>query len=336
MNLRVVELRRFFSNAGTIRSKGVMPVLDYIKIDRDRIIKTNLNAYVIMNITPVGETILIDEKILNAMVKSTSSDIIEVTTQGSKVFLSDGKYKMSFVVAEEEHYPKMPDSEKENEVVLTQDMLEAIGIAAKNVAVNDVVPAFNCVNLAYGYIAGSDHARLYLKKFDNLPTVLIEPLAANIISQFGEVKYYERGNYSFFEVGSFLFGFIKTAGNPIDFRAFLSEVVNDTYAEFSCQDIYNFIDLFMASSGGETVSVDFNGDLISFKDLDREVSNESVLAIEGQFKPQLSFLPRLINNQLKSIGKEKVRMSPLKSNPGVTFWYEDEPNLVAILGTISK
>lgn len=336
MVLKTLEMRRFFSTANSIKSNSILPVLAYIRVNNDRIEKTNLNAYCVMNITPVGDTILIDEKILSAIVKVTTSDTIEVKVKGDKVHLSDGVNKMSFLLSAEEHYPQFPDSEKENEVVLKQDVLEAIGIASKNVAVNDVAPAYNFVNVAHGYVAASDRAKLYLKKFDGLPTLLIDTLAANIISQFGEVTCYQRGNYTFYHVGSFLFGFAQSEGKPVDYGKFLADVQKEEYMEVICNEIYSFCDLFMASSSSESVTMDFDGNKLSFYDADREVANEITLNVVGDYKPKVSFLPRLLNSLLKSIGAEKIRMSKLKTQPGVTFWDAEDENMYAILGVASK
>lgn len=333
MILKTLELRKFFSNASTIKSNGLMPILDFVRVDNNKIIKTNLNAYIIMDITPTNETLLIDEKILNAIVKVTTSDTINVTAKGDKVIISDGVNKMSFLLSAEEHYPEFPDSEKEGEVVLPKPVLDAIGMAAKNVSVNNVAVSFNYVNVAHGYVAGSDQVRLYTHSFNNLPTLLIDTLAANIISQFGEVKYYQRGNYDFFHVGSFLFGFIKSVGTPIDFNPFLSEAQKEEYVELFTHEIYNFNDIFMASSGSAEVTFNFKDDKLSFHDVDRSVSNEITLSMEGNHKPNISFLPRNLTSILKSIGSEKIRMSPLKNNPGVSFWNEEDEGLMAFLGS---
>src|SRR5438477_596157 len=103
MILNVQQLKRFFSNASTIKTNKVMQILEYIKIDNDKIIKTNLTAYVVMEITPTGETLLIDEKTLSAIVKATTADTITVTVKNNKGLLSDGVNNMSFLLSEEEH-----------------------------------------------------------------------------------------------------------------------------------------------------------------------------------------------------------------------------------------
>lgn len=337
MKLKTAELKRFFSNSNTIKSKGIIPILDYIKIENDRIVKTNLNAYVVMSITPTGETMLINEEILSSIVKSTLADTIEVTASGNKGLISDGVNKIKYPIPAQEDYPTFPDNDKQGEVVFTKDVLDAIGIAAKNVSINDVAVSFNHVNIAHGYIAGSDHVRLYLKQFQQeLPTILIDTLAANIISQFGEVKYYQNGNYDFYEVGSFLFGFAKSEGKPIDFRRFLADVQKDEFIEMNSAEIYNFCDIFMSTSGSATATIDFNGDKISFNDVDREVENERQLNTEGDYVPDVSLLPRNLNGILRPLNKEKIRMSKLKTQAGVTFWDAEDENLFAILGTVSK
>lgn len=337
MKLKTSELKRFFSNSNTIKSKGILPILDYLKISDNKIIKTNLNAYVVMDITPTGETMLINEDILSSIVKGTLADTIEVTASGNKGLISDGVNKMKYPIPAEEDYPTFPDNDKVGEVILSKEVLEAVGIAAKNLSTNDVAISFNNVNVAHGYVAGSDHVRLYLKKFEQpLPTILIDTLAANIISQFGEVKYYQNGNYDFYEVGSFLFGFAKQEGKPIDFNRFLDDVQKEEYIEMNCAEIFNFYDIFISSSGSTVATIDFNGDKISFSDVDRDVENERVLNTEGDYKPDISLLPRNLNGILRSLNKEKIRMSKLKTQPGVTFWDESDENLFAILGIVSK
>src|SRR4051812_895986 len=106
MKLKTAEIRRFFSNCSTIKSKGVLPVLDYIKVDNDKIIKTNLTAYVVMNISPTGKTMLISENVLNGIIKQTTADSVEITVNGFVGTISDGKNKPTFAISPEEHYPK--------------------------------------------------------------------------------------------------------------------------------------------------------------------------------------------------------------------------------------
>lgn len=335
--LRVNELKRFFSNSNTIKSNGILPVLDFILIDNDRIVKTNLNAYVEMKITPIGKRMLVDEKLLQNIVKITSADTIEVILKDKKVFLSDGKNKPFFTLSDDSVYPEFPDSEKENEVTLKSDVLKAVGVAVKNVNSGDVItPGFNFVNLAYGYVYGAEHNKFYFRKFDDLPTVLIDPLCANIISQFGEVRYYQRGNFDFYEVGSFLFGFAKTEATVINFVPFLEVISKGEYMEIYTKDLTDFLDLLSSMTPSLTTTVDFKGNQLSFYDVDLEVGNDLTLEVEGTYRPTYSFLPRILSSYVKSLNKEKIRISPLLQNRnGITIWDAEEENFIGMIGAIS-
>lgn len=338
MILKTIELRRFFQNASAIRSKGILPILDFVKIDGNKIIKTNTEAYIEMDITPTGKSMLIDENTLSTLVKTTTSDEIKVEIDGKRVYLLDGRNKLFFQLPDDASlYPEFPDREKEEEYRLDAEVLIAIGEALKNVGGSGLADSFDFVHLSNNYVFGSDHFRFYFKKFDKLPTVSLSHLAASIICQFGGANFYERGNYYFFEIGNTLYGFAKEETVPPQFISFLDFTTKEPYAEINTSEVTEFLELLKSQTSSNSVTCDFKGDILSFHDVDLETGNEIKLNIGGDYQLNKSFLPRLLLPFLKSLGKSTLRISPMKGDrKGVTIWDNDDKDFMGMLGEVTQ
>src|SRR4051812_20145433 len=120
MQLKVTEIKRFVANASMIKSRGVLPVLDYILIKDDKIIKTNIDAFISMDIQSTSETLLIDENVLSILIKKTTAEVINVKIKGNVVYLLDGRYSPYFTFCDPKDYPVFPASDKDSEVLLTE------------------------------------------------------------------------------------------------------------------------------------------------------------------------------------------------------------------------
>jgi hypothetical protein len=338
MILNTIQLKRFYANSSQIKSKGILPILDYIKISDDVILKTNTEAFIKMDITPTGKTFLIDENTLGKLLSITKSDIINVEVKDKRVCLNDGFNKAYFPLPDyADLYPEIPEIEKKEGVVLTESVLKSIGIASKNVAVGDVRPALNCVNLHENFVFGTDTFKFYSKKFDNLPSLSISPLAASIISQFGSATYYSQGNFNIFEIGSLVYGFAKEEVVVPDFVSFLKKCTKDEYMEMEVETVLSFIDFLQGTTSSKSVTCNFDGNKVSFHDADLDKGNDVELETTGKFEMKKSFLPRLISPLLKSIGKEYIRFSPMQEGQkGVTVWSDAEDDLLCILAEVEQ
>lgn len=335
MQLKTTEIKRFISNASMIKSSGILPVLDYLLIQDDKIIKTNLEAFISMDIQPTGETLLVDENILSSLIKKTTADVIDIKVKGSIVHLTDGVYKPYFTFCDHKDYPVFPESDKDSEMLLPEPVLKSIKIASKNIGSGG--DSFDFVHLSDGYVFGADHFRFYFKKFDELPKLSMSSLCANIISQFGTATYYKKGNFDFYSIGTLLYGFLMQEVVIPDFPTFLTFIEKGEYLEVDVSQVTDFLEFLSSTTSSATVTCDFEGNKLSFNDVDLQVGNDVQLSTTGKYQLKKSFLPRVLGPFLKSLGKDFIRFSPMKGGrKGITVWSEDEPEFTGMIGEVSN
>lgn len=349
MKLKTAEIKRFFNLSSSIKTNGILPILDLIKIDNDRIYKTNTNAWIVCDITATNEQILLDEKILSEYVKRVAEDYIDVKIETSSptkkndpiiktITLKSGKVpKVTFSLPDDYvNFPVFPINENPTPIRIEEDVLKAIGVAAKNVIGGNNTHPFDFIHLTNGYVLGSDTNRFYFKKFDYLPNTIIDPQCANTIYQFGGAEFTESDKFNFFQIGTITYAFVKNNFTTPDTSKLFSVFKKDSYLEITVSELLEFLDLVTSVSPMELRICSIKGNKLYFKDADYERDVEFELTTTGDFQPDFSFSAKVFAPYFKSLGKEKVRLSPLHQPWGVSVWDNEDADFVGFISGVTN
>lgn len=338
MKLKTKELNDFLKLSSTIAVNNIIPILSYIKLEDGCLVKSNLRTFIQNRITaPSKESVLIDEKVLVAFLRECKSDEIEIKPEsGNVIWLLEGKRKMKFQTAAVKDFPKFPDSEKENEVDFDSEVLEAIGCAAKNVGDIGSGEPLDFIHLNKGVVFGTDRARFYCKRIKGIPNVVLDKEAANTISQFNSVTFFQKGKYNFFEVGNTLYGFIQSeAKTPEQVHSFIPVDRPKEYMEIKVSDFVGFCDTVTSASPSKVLDCSMDGGLLEFSDSSYDIDYNVEIQTAGEFKPKITFLPRVFGSYFKSLGFDKVKLCQATLNNGaLSVWNDDDNGFVGlIIGT---
>ena len=111
MKLNVEQLKRFKANSASIKSNGIIPILDYLKFDKGTVTKNAMGSFVIQKIDGCTKSFLVDEKILMNFVAYTSSPTIDIEIKDGKVIMSDGSTKKISPTEPVENFPTNDESD---------------------------------------------------------------------------------------------------------------------------------------------------------------------------------------------------------------------------------
>src|SRR5688572_7795118 len=125
----VSDIRSFKKSSSHIRSKGIMPILDYIKFDNGTITKTNINEFVVQE-SDFNGAFLVEERVLFNFIEYTSAADISFVADGKKIIITDGSQKTSSKQEDINLFPQIEQPPKET-VALTDTILKLFGSAAK-------------------------------------------------------------------------------------------------------------------------------------------------------------------------------------------------------------
>lgn len=115
MNIKVNDLRKFQKLSSHIRPTGITPSSNCIKFCNGKMIKNANSAFISYDCPDAKEDVLVDESVLNTLLKNTLSDVINITYDGKKVILSAGRDKIpsGLIPFKEFVDPKMDNSKRQ-------------------------------------------------------------------------------------------------------------------------------------------------------------------------------------------------------------------------------
>jgi DNA polymerase III sliding clamp (beta) subunit (PCNA family) len=345
MNIKVKPLKSFFQLSSGISVNNIIPILGYIKLDNGELIKSNLQTFIQHKVDiPNNISVLLDEKVMGAFLKDCKSEEIEFKVEQkvvnkekrSEVWLIDGKRKIKFQSPDISDYPKFPDSEKENEITLDDEVLGAIGRASKNVGAVGANEVLDFIHLSNGYVIGTDRAKFYCKKILGIPSVVIDTETANTISQFSEVNFYQKGKYNFFNTGNTVYAFIQPEVKSPDLMPFIPKEQPKEVIEFEVAELVGFCDTVVAASASKVLNCALKGNKLSFKDADYDIDYDMELNSTGTFEPNITFLPRTFGGYFKSLGYQKIKLAQATINSAALSVWSDEDISFAglVIGTV--
>lgn len=344
------EIKTFLKRSSKIDgTKSLIPVLSYIKLDCSgdtaTISKTDMATWCIHQIEAdfkPNETLLIDERILNAVISNGADDLVSISRDGNDVLVKSGKATAGFAWQDPQIFPEPPAMNQGNGITdLPAEILYSIRAAAS--IINDDSPtSYSLCHLRYidgksNIMSTNSGAIAYMKRFDaRMPKLSIVPLAASMICSFETVRHYELGNYDFFDCGKTVFGFIKSEYNPPANFTKIFTSKTDNYFEVSKAELLQFCSL-TTNIGDKFPTAKFYdggmlGVIFSYHDNDLRLSTRTEMAADKNFTiPDFSFSPKLVMLLAKAVNGSLIRFSPADRQNMYYIYSTEEPELLTII-----
>lgn len=322
----------------------------YVKLecfrDHAMLSKTNLANYCIHRVIGQFEpcTILIDEKLLSALLSSTPSPVIDIDANGNNIIIDDAYSKITFPVEDVRNYPEFPENEGETKkYTLSGDVLQSIGIARNYVmgsTVNEQPMSFVIVKNSHEVFA-SNNAIIYFKKFkEELPDLILYPECCNALSNFDEAIYYTLGQYDFFDVGTTTYGFIKPEQKQPAYERIITMLVKGGGFSIAKPNIERFCELAInatASAFPESVVKD-NGDGVTFKLENNSYDIDATMNFDVIEKDitidDFHFNPKIMLPVIKPLPYQAIHFTPNKF--GYIITTPEDENYSGIISALAK
>jgi hypothetical protein len=347
--IQTSEIKTFLKRSGKIKTYPTLPVLTYVKLecagDTATLTKTNMDAWCIHQVEAdfkENHTILIDEKLLSALVSNSFDELIDIKLEGENIAMRCGKSKLSFAWIDPAMYPEAPEMNQENGLTqIGNEMLYAIRAASSIIDTSVQNQYTNC------FIQYSDGKTdifstrsawaMYKRTFEGrFPDITISPEVAGIITMFEEAQHYEANNYDFFDFGKTVYGFIRSVYKAPNFHVVFARCKNVNWFEVKRKDLLQFCELTVSSTpnpspvmslrGSEMLGVSFTCDDSGFR-----VSTKMDFEGDNTFRPPLyNFTPKILIPLLKTMDTDLIRFSPVTE--GVyCIWSTEDPSLLTLL-----
>ena len=330
MKLNVEQLKRFKANSASIKSNGIIPILDYLKFDKGTVTKNAMGSFVIQKIDGCTKSFLVDEKILMNFVAYTSSPTIDIEIKDGKVIMSDGSTKKISPTEPIENFPTNDESD-DKPVTVDREVLESVGIASQFVIEEEAQTAKSFVFVGNKHVCGSNGMIAYVDEFvEDLPQMILDKQIAYTISKYSTVKFSKNDSYIFFETDDLKFGFVKPeiaffdespfgkfeatssfTMNKSELVAINDMVINDTVSKIATASIY----------------VKKNKLFFEMNDVGYEVNTTKQIDVDGNDTEVFNYNPTLMNKLLKSIPDSEVTFNQTPNR----FYITGDSGFVALI-----
>lgn len=299
IKLRVEEIQDFFKISSSIKNVSGKPELDMIKISNQNIIKTNLQIYCSKRISVLSDDddnndYLVDESMLNSLVKTTFASEITIDKSGNEIIISDGKNHLNHGYLDPALYSQkliLPDGDG---LFVSKDIIDTIRIARSFTSSDENATNFRCVHIKDNYIFGVDFHLFYLKQFKfKFPQASLLNTHCDILTQFNSARFYNSDHYYFYKFdGGMFFAFAKVEEKVPDITPRV-EVLSKIDAEaftISKKDLVNFCELANNLTPSKQVNCSLKqheayGTILALQDNDYVKGYKKEIAIGGNLTP---------------------------------------------------
>lgn len=310
----VSDIRSLKKNASHIRSKGILPILDYIKFDNGAITKTNINEFVVQESNFSG-AFLVEERILFNFIEYTNAPEIQFVVEDKKITLSDGSQKTSSNRGEISLFPEIEQPPQET-VSLTDTILKLFGSAAKYTQEGDDDLRKSHIFIGGDVILASDGFIAFYRKIDReLPKTAIPRSVAERVSSIDPAVFSQNEKKLFFKAGKVLFGFQKTEATYIDMRKFF-EYAKLASFQAPKNELIWFNEMCLSMSKIKICHPFLeivNGKLLmSAVNSDYGVDNEKEIEVVGAMGEKFQYDAVILNRLLKTAPDEELTFSRAK------------------------
>jgi DNA polymerase III sliding clamp (beta) subunit (PCNA family) len=320
IKVSVADIRSFKKNSSRITSKGVIPILDYIKFDNGAITKTNINEFVVQESNFSG-AFLVEERILFNFIEYTSAAEVLFVADGKKVIISDGSQKTSSSQGDISLFPEIEQSPKET-VSLTDTILKLFGSAAKYTQEGNDDLRKSHIFIGGDTLMASDGFVAFYRKIDReLPKTAIPRSVAEKVSSIDPADFSQTEKKLFFRAGKTLYGFQKTEATYIDMSSFFN-YKKDSSFHAPKSELIAFNEMSLAMSKLKLCHPYLeivNGKLLmSAVNSDYGVDNEKEIDVIGEMGDKFQYDAVILNRLLKTAPDEELTFSRVKGKMYIT------------------
>jgi DNA polymerase III sliding clamp (beta) subunit (PCNA family) len=320
IKVSVADIRSFKKNSSRITSKGVIPILDYIKFDNGAITKTNINEFVVQESNFSG-AFLVEERILFNFIEYTSAAEVLFVADGKKVIISDGSQKTSSSQGDISLFPEIEQPPKET-VSLTDTILKLFGSAAKYTQEGNDDLRKSHIFIGGDTLMASDGFIAFYRKIDReLPKTAIPRSVAEKVSSIDPADFSQTEKKLFFRAGKTLYGFQKTEATYIDMSSFFN-YKKDSSFHAPKSELIAFNEMSLAMSKLKLCHPYLeivNGKLLmSAVNSDYGVDNEKEIDVIGEMGDKFQYDAVILNRLLKTAPDEELTFSRVKGKMYIT------------------
>lgn len=259
MTIRTDELRRYLAAAANIKPNPTATNLDSIKIEciGTEVIFTKTNNNIWCKYSYVCQPqeysiLLVNEKLLNGVALTSKEYEITLIVNGNDIVITSGEDVVKTKNQDIKLFPIIPTSTGER-VKIGKEVMERIRIASKYANTGNNVTALNFVSVGMSGIFASNYNIVYYHNTFPLPEILLDQEPLNTIKSTDDVMYWSSDSYNFFQCEGFLYGFIKTAINPINYSTIVEQSGTESFI-IKRQDMADFCTLVQYSRRQETIT----------------------------------------------------------------------------------
>lgn len=348
------EVKTFLKRSGKINtSRVILPVLEYIKLDccgdTATMSKTDLNTWCIHQIEAEfkpNQTLLIDERILNAVIANGADEIISISHTDKHITIKSGKANASFAWIDPTTFPDPPSMAQDNGISeLPTELRDSIK-AATSIVDSSIPNSYSLIYVRYingvTEIFSTNGATCYLKKFeDRFPKLSISPVNAAMICSFEQVQHYELGNYDFYDCGKTIYGFVKATFTPPNYTPMFSAIDTTDYFEIPKDDLIQFCSLTSSAGNDPTPVIKLNdngslGVIFSYDNQDLHISTSLDMLADKNFAiSEFKFNPRVLVPIVKAIDSSMLRFTPTGRKGSYYIYGTEESGLITIIAGVA-
>lgn len=335
MKFSTEDLKNFKTKSAFIKQNATLsnPILNYLKFEKDAVIKNNLKAFYRQTIE-CNHTFLVDEKILMAFVENTEEDTIDITIKGKSVIISDGKTNITSPTDDPKLFPEYDKTGGQGEAYnLSADMISIIGMATSYIDDDSDMGPKGLIFIGSDLIAGSNGGIAIAKSFPNsgLPTMVLRKEAASAVSLFTNVAFSENPSYQFFDTGTGLYGFSKPEYRWIDLSKFATFEQQDKNFAIDKTGIIQFNKFCLSASNSKVVTakmeVGNNKANLRLNDSGFELEIKVDLDCQGMMDGHFNYNPEFMNKLLTNYPDQLVKVTRIKE----TLYFSGASEVTALI-----
>lgn len=186
MKLNTTEIKKFKIVSDSIKSRNILPILNYLKFDNGTITKSNGESFVVMDADFEG-SFLVDESQLMSFIEKVNSKEIEIEVEGKRLLLINPNKKqerMASPTEPVENFLNVAETGGE-EIEFDDELIEQIKTASAFTTERENLPYTSCVFLGNGIVGAVNGFIAYAKKIEvDVPKIVLEKNVTDAIKRF--------------------------------------------------------------------------------------------------------------------------------------------------------
>lgn len=329
--LKTSQLRDFIKATGYIRPDKTYPMTFYYYLDKNRIVKTNIQTFCEMVIDcDVDKPVLIDQQKLQSFLSAAKDEDFTLSISKELKF-SDSKFSATQALFDPANFPAIPLLPQLESIEIEQSFIDALSIAKNFVSTNENMPHLNYVHVNKNYVAATDGFILYHENFEgqSFPNLLLSKDEISLLQQHTTATIYNADNRYFFKTGNFTYSFAKTENKTPDFERILT-IISAEGLEFLLDksEIQSFCELANSYTGSSIPSCVLTNEKIKFVD----TTGEEIIwpvALGNDF--EFAFNSRYLLPALKALPASELKCKMITANQKALV-IKDENFICSLMG----